>query len=388
MKKISFRKICHWLHLWLGLVSGIIVFIVAITGCIYMFQQEIRNVYLPNQTIEISAESFLSPLQLKEKATQYVYKTPADSVNSIYGVTYNKADKAASVAYNHYKNGYTILLLDPYTGKYITEQSYNNDFFYFILSGHRNLWLPYNIGHQIVGWAVIVFALVTITGLVLWMPKKWKAKAVKSGLVIRRKAKSFQRFFDLHKVLGFYTIIFALLFIITGLTWSFKWYAEGYYKLISGGKQIKQWELATSDTTATYVVSNPADSLWQIVNKEYPIGKQGTLSFDFPTDDKTGTYRICYNSANNNETYYKRHFRFFDQKTLKELEGGGLYGVSYENSSGADKFYRMTYDIHVGAIAGLPGRIVMFLSSLIIASLPITGFVIWWKKRPKKKEKK
>jgi uncharacterized iron-regulated membrane protein len=45
----------------------------------------------------------------------------------------------------------------------------------------------------------------------------------------------------------------------------------------------------------------------------------------------------------------------------------------------------MNYDIHVGAVLGLPGKIIAFCASLIAASLPITGFYIWWGRRKKKK---
>ncbi|MFT3702973.1 MAG: PepSY-associated TM helix domain-containing protein [Agriterribacter sp.] len=42
-----FRKMIGWLHLWLGLVSGIIVLFLGVTGCILAFEQEIRNVTQP-----------------------------------------------------------------------------------------------------------------------------------------------------------------------------------------------------------------------------------------------------------------------------------------------------------------------------------------------------
>jgi len=42
------------------------------------------------------------------------------------------------------------------------------------------------------------------------------------------------------------------------------------------------------------------------------------------------------------------------------------------------------YDIHVGAILGLPTKIIAFIVSLICASLPVTGFMIWWGRRKKK----
>jgi uncharacterized iron-regulated membrane protein len=48
----------------------------------------------------------------------------------------------------------------------------------------------------------------------------------------------------------------------------------------------------------------------------------------------------------------------------------------------------MNYDIHTGAIAGFVGRLFLFFACLIVASLPITGFYIWWGKgRRKGKEK-
>jgi uncharacterized iron-regulated membrane protein len=46
----------------------------------------------------------------------------------------------------------------------------------------------------------------------------------------------------------------------------------------------------------------------------------------------------------------------------------------------------MNYDIHTGAIIGLPGKILAFFASLIAASLPVTGFMIWLGRRNKKKK--
>jgi uncharacterized iron-regulated membrane protein len=46
----------------------------------------------------------------------------------------------------------------------------------------------------------------------------------------------------------------------------------------------------------------------------------------------------------------------------------------------------MNYDIHIGNILGLPGRIAMFFAALIGASLPITGFYIWWGRKRKHKQ--
>jgi uncharacterized iron-regulated membrane protein len=39
-----FRKALHTLHLWLGLISGTLLFFVALTGCVLAFEDEIRYV--------------------------------------------------------------------------------------------------------------------------------------------------------------------------------------------------------------------------------------------------------------------------------------------------------------------------------------------------------
>ncbi|MBD1260514.1 PepSY domain-containing protein [Maribacter polysiphoniae] len=41
MRKYTFRKLMNDLHLWLGVGSGIILFIVCFTGCILAFEKEI-----------------------------------------------------------------------------------------------------------------------------------------------------------------------------------------------------------------------------------------------------------------------------------------------------------------------------------------------------------
>jgi uncharacterized iron-regulated membrane protein len=40
----------------------------------------------------------------------------------------------------------------------------------------------------------------------------------------------------------------------------------------------------------------------------------------------------------------------------------------------------------VGAIAGLAGKILAFCASLIAASLPVTGFLIWRSRRKKQQK--
>src|SRR5690606_19731633 len=77
--------------------------------------------------------------------------------------------------------------------------------------------------------------------------------------------------------------------------------------------------------------------------------------------------------------FYNSISYHFDQYSLKELTGDHeVYDKPYNEGEFGAKLRRMNYDIHVGSILGFPGKLLAFLSSLIGASLPITGFLIWW----------
>ena len=49
--------------------------------------------------------------------------------------------------------------------------------------------------------------------------------------------------------------------------------------------------------------------------------------------------------------------------------------------TGGDLFLQIQFPLHSGRIAGLPGRIFISFMGLAVATLSVTGVVIWWKKR-------
>lgn len=44
---MNIKRLCYLLHLWIGLATGIIVFVVSITGAIYLFKDEISSTCQP-----------------------------------------------------------------------------------------------------------------------------------------------------------------------------------------------------------------------------------------------------------------------------------------------------------------------------------------------------
>lgn len=369
-KKSWFRKIVGWSHLWLGLTSGLVVFIIAVTGCLYAFQDEIQNALQPYRFTAAQDKPVLPPSRLRAIAEN---ELPG---KKIHGVQYPVAGRSALVIfYSLEPEYYYLVYLDPYSGKVLKVSDENAGFFRFVLDGHYYLWLPPTIGQPVVAVSTLVFVVMLITGIVLWWPRN--RKAAKQRFSIQWGARWRRKNYDLHNVLGFYASWVAIILALTGLVWGFQWFAKSAYAVVGGTKSLLYAE-PTVDTTASALAGLPAiDRVWiklraenpdaQVMEVHVPVTKASPIVVDVNTDNKT---------------YWKTDYRYFDPYTLKELEVDHLYG-KFSDANAADKLLRMNYDIHTGAIIGLPGKILAFCASLLCASLPITGFCIWWGRRKK-----
>lgn len=65
---MNLKKTLNKLYLWLGLSSGLVVFIVAVTGCIYAFQSEILDLTQSYRFVEPQNSPVLTPTQIWGKA--------------------------------------------------------------------------------------------------------------------------------------------------------------------------------------------------------------------------------------------------------------------------------------------------------------------------------
>ncbi|NMM49522.1 PepSY-associated TM helix domain-containing protein [Marinigracilibium pacificum] len=371
------KKIVRKVHLWLGFISGPIVFVVAVTGCIYAFQKEIQDATQPYRFVEKSNERVLPPSELEKVVLS---QFPDKELHAL--LYYDKGRSTEAIFYSYENDYYFIAYLNPYTGKIIHVQDEKTSFFRVILDGHFNLWLPRPIGQPIVASATLVFLVIVFSGLILWWPKN--KKNVKQRFKIKFNGKWRRVNFDLHTVLGFYVSIFAILFSVTGLIWGFQWFRDMVYTGISGGDEFVEYYQPQSDTLRNSDKEFNASSLdlaWLKMKGMYPDAEW--IEVHPPHDSLT---TIAANANPDASTYWKMNYHYFDQYTLQEKEVDHVWN-KYANADGADLFMRMNYDIHIGSIAGIPGKILAFLFSLIIASMPVTGFIMWYGRKIKSNNK-
>ena len=161
------RKIIRILHLWLGLFSGLIVLIVSITGCIYVFVDEIESI--------TKKEFFYVEPQQKEKLSLHELKLIAEArlgEEVRIMAVYTDPDRSfiGNARGGDPEFDYRIYL-NPYTGEVLKVVDMKKDFLNTVVEIHYSLLLG-DTGTRMISYAVSVFVILLITGIILWWPKK------------------------------------------------------------------------------------------------------------------------------------------------------------------------------------------------------------------------
>ena len=201
-----------WLksHLWIGLAIGLPLVVVALTGAVMVFEEDLDRVLNP-------ALSYVTPgdhaLPLDETVTNARTAYPAAQLVSI--TLPEKPHHPLQISATSEDGPFTIAV-NQYTGQVLATRS----------SADRESGLARRIhllhtrlfGGQIGEWAVGLITALTlfmaIAGLVLWWPRKiFTVKTRASGRRIN---------FDLHNVFGLYASAAFLFIALTGMMISFE----------------------------------------------------------------------------------------------------------------------------------------------------------------------
>lgn len=360
------RRFFKRLHKWLSIPVGIIIVITCLSGAILVFQEEILEAVNPEHYFVEDVKG--SPIPL-EQLIPIVNKQLTN--NSVSGVRI-PSDPERTYTMTM-KEGFRVsVFVNPYTGKVMGEYNFRESPFYTVMAIHR--WLldgSYTWGKYTVGIATLIFVIILISGMVIWFPREFK----KSRFKIQYKKGRKRLFFDLHNVLGAYACIVLLICALTGLMWSFEWYRNGVFKIFGaevpqekghggqrGGRDkddekelnIAQWQGMFEKLRA----ENPDYKYIRIQE-----GSAAVHLHSAPTSRATDQYGFDNDSGKINKiTLYA------DQAKITRIWG-------------------WAYALHVGNYWGIWSKIFTCIFALVGASLPITGYYIFFMKKRKKKRR-
>lgn len=425
MKKI-FRK----LHLWLSIPFGLIITVICFTGAMLVFENEVMELTYPQRYyVEKSGES---PLPLDVLLARVSAELPDSvEVNSV-NISSNP-DKAYQMSLS--KPRRASVYVDQYTGE-IKWRYERSAFFTTMFRLHRWLMDSANpdggvfVGKLLVGISTIMFVVALITGIVIWWPRTRKALKNSLKISVRKGLKRF--WYDLHIAGGMYALVLLLAMALTGLTWSFPWYRNGFYAVFgveqqqshgaqpaAQNAQPTQAPAAHGATTAEAGEGRPARDGEASANRErdgrsQTDGEQPSARGD-QGDEREGrpeargqnggrspkanafahwqgvyeTIRglnpdhkqISVSKSSASVSFSRWGNQRASDKYTYDPASGEITEVSlYKDQEKASKMRGWIYTVHVGAWGGLFSRILTVLAALLGASLPLTGYYLWIKK--------
>lgn len=280
---------------------------------------------------------------------------------------------------------------NPYTGEEVSGQfdRSSEPFFQMLLNLHRNLLLG-STGKQIVGISVIIFVILLFSGLILWWPKSRRWRTIKASFQVRWRANSFQLNYSLHRVLGVYAFPLLLFIALTGLYIAYPWMKNSVIVTL-GGEPILQKESPVGEEVSDAFAALMLEMLEKEQEKmeedqsahfslpeveamvEEYLAYEGTTTIMMPSAENP-RYRISKVNTHNLLGAKVTDMVTFDrQGEMRSLE-------RFSDLALHRQFIEISLPLHTGEIIGLPGIILYALVSLIGCSLPVTGFLIWWKK--------
>jgi len=216
----TFRSVLFWLHLVTGVVAGVVILVMCVTGVVLTYEKQMLewsdrrsgSVPLPADARPLPPETLLASAAVAEAGA-----APT-------GITL-RADHRAPVTVTF--EGGRSRLLDPHTGADLGEPSPRlRAFFRSTTSWHR--WLAMEgtgrgTGKAITGAANLGFLFIVLSGMYLWLPRIRSWIQFKQVLWFRGGLPAKARDFNWHNVIGIWSAVPLAVVVAGAVPISYSW---------------------------------------------------------------------------------------------------------------------------------------------------------------------
>ena len=353
------RRFLFQLHSVMGLVAGLCLIIIGLSGSVLVFRQEIESLMMPEQVL--AAEPSARRLDLDTLIARV--EEQLDSYEPVGWRPSRSSARNDQVFVTPHAGGEPKMLwIDPVVGE-IRGSPVNSsetltgwllELHYTLFGGH--------VGILIAGVLATLLCLLGISGV--WMYRNfWR-----SLFLLRWKLSGRIFFSDLHKMVGISSVAFNLILGFTGAYWNLTHVLGHFFQgpdlpaskingplraeSLSLERLLQQARTKVSGFEWTYV-SLPA-------KLDEPIVFYGRLKKQHALRGEFGS-SVTFNSQTG------------DLENSVNVQSTDLWNQI------TDSFE----PLHFGTFGALPIKILWCLGGLTPGVLAITGFILWWKrKRP------
>lgn len=379
-----YRAVWRW-HFIAGLLVLPCILILAVTGGIYLFKDELNDAAQSRLRFVAPAGAMALPSQITAAAlaahpgTLKAYTPPAAP---------NRSAEVDILGDDGLKD---TIYVDPYRTRVLGSQwdagASGSPAMYVVRKLHSLEYLGW-LGNRVIeaaaGWMVLLVA----SGVYLWWPR-----GRKTGTLTIKAKRGRPLWRDLHAVTGIYTGVFIVFLAMTGLPWSSVWGGNFYDAAYSLGLGMPDgyWSNKPASTVPVGDVVDRAP--WIMEQQSMPLsnsaaGVPQTLDAVVATVEARGIvpgYAVSMPSGVDGvftASVYPDDIRGERVIHLDQYSGAVLYDAGLNDLGALGWAAEWGISIHMGQAWGLVNQIVLLLACAAMVLLCVSAVVMWWKRRP------
>jgi uncharacterized iron-regulated membrane protein len=346
------RKAFFWTHLIVGSTAAFIVLVMSVTGVLLMYERQMLE-WADGHIRSTEAGSRLGPEALI-KAIEGQSGAAPDTIT---------LRSAATAPVDATLKG-KLTYVDAYSGRILAPPSQGiRNFFRVVTDAHRRLAFEGDkrqLGRSLTGAANLAFLGLALSGIYLWLPRKWTKNNVRAVLWFRRHESGKARDFNWHNVIGIWSAVPLIAVILGAAVISYPWATNLVYKIAGSPVPGPEPRLPSAKSDSTGL-----DAAYQQAQARVP-------GWQTITWRRSGGDRISLTIA-------ESHRGRVDLKStllVDRATGAVIEHEQYDNLSRGRQWRLWLRFIHTGEALGVVGQTVAGIVSAGAAVLVWTGIAL------------
>lgn len=383
-----FRKILFWCHLTVGVIGGLVILIMSVTGVLLTYERQIIT-WADTRNYQVAPPS--SGAARLPVETLLAKTRESQSGATITSVTL-RADTSEPAAIALTTNpgagpgGGRTIFVNPYTGGVMGEGSKGvRQFFRVMTDWHR--WLGANgenrsVARAITGACNLGFLFIVISGIYLWWPRKRNWAQFKNVLWFRRGLPGKARDFNWHNVIGFWSFAPLFIVVLSAVVISYPWASNLVYRVVGeappaprgpaappkanagqqrGGAERNNAEAALTGLDQLWARAEQQASGWQSISLRLPNSPDAPATFTIDHGDGGQPQKRA-------------------QLTLDRKTGEVVKWEPFSSFTKGRQLRSILRFAHTGEVLGVAGQTIAGLVSLGACFLVWTGLALSWRR--------
>lgn len=356
-QSLRWRKALFQIHLWGGLIVGLYVLAISVSGSILVFQRELLN-----DAPHVDNDQFVAAPHYDELIAIATLAHPSEHFESIDLRTQHRRVVPIALAG---ASGRRVVYVDSTTQQILREVLLDkaHPVVRWMLSLHTEL-LTGHSGAVANGIGGLALFLLSISGIVLWWPGKSRWKR---SLKVNWRANWRRMNWNLHTVFGFWTMLFIAMWGLTGAYFIWPQQVRDTASRIFPMDHFHE-------RPSTWRPGDPVQKIGNLISYAEQRYPHSLLAFVYADIDRPGGVIKVFLSPDPSQSLTLLE----DVVTFQPATGEVLASLSTSNLTPAERVSLAAYSIHFGDFAQLAGKIVWCVLAWVPVLLAVTGYLMWW----------